>query len=81
MHDRGVLAGFYRQNFGVNELGRSADGDITLSDSGFNVTLFLLRPSLRELRMERPMARPLVTNAGVPSQRVASSVRCDARRS
>jgi catechol 2,3-dioxygenase-like lactoylglutathione lyase family enzyme len=47
-----ALAGFYRQDFGLDEIGRSADGDITLSDGGFNVTLFRLRSSLREPRME-----------------------------
>ena len=50
--DPAALAGFYLHNFGLDEIGRSADGDITLSDGGFNVTLFRLRPSLGEPRME-----------------------------
>jgi len=50
--DPAALADFYRHDFGLDEIGRSADGDITLSDGGFNVTLFRLRPSLREPRME-----------------------------
>jgi catechol 2,3-dioxygenase-like lactoylglutathione lyase family enzyme len=50
--DPAALAGFYRHEFGLDEIGRSADGDITLGEGGFNVTLFRLRPSLREPRME-----------------------------
>ena len=48
-----ALADFYRRNFAFAELGRSADGDVTLTDGGFNVTLFRLRSSLREPRMEQ----------------------------
>ena len=44
--------GFYRRNFGMDEAGRSADGDVTLTDGGFNLTLFRHRPALREPRME-----------------------------
>jgi catechol 2,3-dioxygenase-like lactoylglutathione lyase family enzyme len=51
--DPAKLADFYRRNFGLDELGRSADGDVTLTDGGFNLTLFRHRPSLRELRMEQ----------------------------
>jgi catechol 2,3-dioxygenase-like lactoylglutathione lyase family enzyme len=47
-----ALAGFYRRNFGFHELGASADGDVTLTDGGFNVTLFRNRPDLHEPRME-----------------------------
>ena len=47
-----ALATFYRHNFGLHELGRSADGDVTLTDGGFNVALFRHRPELREPRME-----------------------------
>ena len=50
--DPAVLAGFYRQNFGLTEIAGSTDGDITLSDGGFNVTLFRFRRELREPRME-----------------------------
>src|SRR5262245_14130523 len=50
--DPAALADFYRHDFGMQEAGRNADGDITLTDGGFNVTLFRLRPSLREPRME-----------------------------
>jgi hypothetical protein len=35
--DPAALAGFYRHNFGLDEIGHSADGDVTLSDGGFNL--------------------------------------------
>jgi catechol 2,3-dioxygenase-like lactoylglutathione lyase family enzyme len=47
-----ALASFYTRNFGLHELGRSADGDVTLTDGGFNVTLFKNRSDLHEPRME-----------------------------
>ena len=47
-----ALADFYTSNFGMNELGRTADGDVTLTDGGFNITIFRLRSKLNELRME-----------------------------
>jgi len=50
--DPAALAGFYRGNFGMDEAGRSPDGDVTLTDGSYNVTLFRLRPALREPRME-----------------------------
>src|SRR5262245_58167420 len=45
------LAGFYAQNFGLTELGRSAAGDVSLSDGGFNFTFLRPRPDLREPHM------------------------------
>ncbi|MCZ6849226.1 MAG: VOC family protein [Alphaproteobacteria bacterium] len=50
--DPDSLAGFYARYFGFEELGRSPDGDVTLSDGGFNITLFRHRPDLGEPRME-----------------------------
>jgi catechol 2,3-dioxygenase-like lactoylglutathione lyase family enzyme len=50
--DPAALAGFYRHNFGMEEAGRSADGDVTLTDGGFNVTLFRHRTQLHEPHME-----------------------------
>jgi catechol 2,3-dioxygenase-like lactoylglutathione lyase family enzyme len=50
--DPSVLARFYQQNFGLTELGRTVAGDISLTDGGYKLTLFRLRPELRELRME-----------------------------
>jgi catechol-2,3-dioxygenase len=49
--DPAALAGFYRQNFALDELGGSAAGDVTLSDGGFNLTLFKNRRELREPHM------------------------------
>ncbi|MEE8223004.1 MAG: VOC family protein [Alphaproteobacteria bacterium] len=46
------LAGFYVRYFGFEELGRTKDGDLTLTDGGFNITLFRHRPDLGEPRME-----------------------------
>jgi catechol 2,3-dioxygenase-like lactoylglutathione lyase family enzyme len=46
------LAGFYGRSFGMEEIGRSAAGDVTLTDGGFNLTLFKQRPQLHEPRME-----------------------------
>jgi catechol 2,3-dioxygenase-like lactoylglutathione lyase family enzyme len=46
------LAEFYRVQFGFEELGRSPDGDISLTDGGYNFTLFKARRELREPHME-----------------------------
>ena len=47
-----ALASFYGRCFGMEEMGRSAEGDVTLTDGGFNLTLFRARPQLREPSME-----------------------------
>jgi catechol 2,3-dioxygenase-like lactoylglutathione lyase family enzyme len=47
-----AVAGFYVANFGLRELGRSSAGDVTLTDGGFNLTLFQQRPGLRELHTQ-----------------------------
>ena len=47
-----ALAGFYGHCFGLAEIGRTAAGDCTLTDGGFNLTLFKQRPQLHEPRME-----------------------------
>ena len=47
-----VLAGFYVRGFGLEEIGRSEAGDVSLTDGGFNLTLFKQRPQLHEPRME-----------------------------
>lgn len=46
------LGAFYRDHFGFEELGRSPEGDIALTDGGFNLTLLRQRPELGEPRME-----------------------------
>lgn len=48
-----ALAGFYCGCFGLAEMGRSDAGDVTLTDGGFNITLFRERSQLGEPRMER----------------------------
>jgi catechol 2,3-dioxygenase-like lactoylglutathione lyase family enzyme len=40
------------RNLGLRQLGTSPDGDISLSDGGYNFTLFKHRDALREPRME-----------------------------
>jgi catechol 2,3-dioxygenase-like lactoylglutathione lyase family enzyme len=47
-----ALAGFYGRSFGMEELGRSPEGDVTLTDGGFNLTLFKRRGELHEPSME-----------------------------
>lgn len=51
-NDPAALAGFYRAQFGFDELGRSPDGDVSLTDLSFNLTLFQNRRGLREPHME-----------------------------
>ena len=51
-HEPDTLAGFYQKYMEMKELGRSPEGDITLSDGGFNVTIFKHRAALNELNME-----------------------------
>ena len=47
-----ALARFYTGHCAMTEIARTPDGDITLSDGGFNVTIFRLRDGLGEPRME-----------------------------
>jgi catechol 2,3-dioxygenase-like lactoylglutathione lyase family enzyme len=47
-----ALAGFYGGCFGLAEISRTAAGDVSLTDGGFNLTLFKQRPQLHEPRME-----------------------------
>jgi catechol 2,3-dioxygenase-like lactoylglutathione lyase family enzyme len=50
--DPARLASFYTDHLGLRRLGESPDGDVTLSDGGYNLTLFKHRDALREPRME-----------------------------
>lgn len=50
--DPSTLADFYIEEIGMRELGRSADGDVSLTDGYFNFTLFRQRPDLIELRKD-----------------------------
>ena len=47
-----ALAGFYGRGFGMAEIGGSAAGDVSLTDGGFNLTLFKQRQQLHEPCME-----------------------------
>lgn len=51
--DPAALAGFYTRFLEMSELGRSAEGDVSLTDGLYNVTLFKKRPALGELKMNR----------------------------
>jgi catechol 2,3-dioxygenase-like lactoylglutathione lyase family enzyme len=42
-----AVARFYGGYFGMREIGRSDEGDISLTDGYFNITVFKLRPELR----------------------------------
>jgi catechol 2,3-dioxygenase-like lactoylglutathione lyase family enzyme len=64
-----ALAGFYRGSFGMEEIGRSPDGDVSLTDGGFNLTLFKQRPQLHEPRME-----PGLHHLGIAVDNVAETL-------
>src|SRR5262249_31669443 len=51
--DPSALAVFYRRNFGLDDLGRSGEGGVSLTDGGFNLPLFRQRGALHEPRMEQ----------------------------
>jgi catechol 2,3-dioxygenase-like lactoylglutathione lyase family enzyme len=46
------LVGFYNRFLGTETLGRSAEGDISITDGFYNLTFFKSRPALNEMRME-----------------------------
>ncbi len=50
--DPNSLAHFYADEIGMEEMARSPEGDISLTDGYFNLTLFRQRASLMELRRE-----------------------------
>jgi catechol 2,3-dioxygenase-like lactoylglutathione lyase family enzyme len=58
--DPGSLADFYRRQFGLQELGRAAAGDVSLTDGGYNLTLFRNRTELHE-----PHAEPGLHHLGI----------------
>lgn len=51
--DPDALAAFYTGFLDMRELARSPEGDISLTDGLYNLTLFKKRPALGELRMSR----------------------------
>src|SRR5215211_4594560 len=46
------LADFYRRNLGLEELGRSNQGDVSATDGFFNITFLKRRAELHESRTE-----------------------------
>jgi catechol 2,3-dioxygenase-like lactoylglutathione lyase family enzyme len=50
--DPARLADFYQRFLGTEELGRSADGDISITDGFYNLTFFNKRFALGEMHME-----------------------------
>ena len=46
------LTRFYRRFLGTEELGRSVEGDISITDGFYNLTFFKRRAQFNELKME-----------------------------
>ena len=46
------LVDFYHRFLGTEELGRSPEGDISITDGYYNLTFFKRRPSLGEMKMD-----------------------------
>jgi catechol 2,3-dioxygenase-like lactoylglutathione lyase family enzyme len=51
-NDPDTLSDFYIRHFGLEKLGRSEHGDVSLSDGFYNLTFLKSRPNLGEPRME-----------------------------
>jgi catechol 2,3-dioxygenase-like lactoylglutathione lyase family enzyme len=51
-NDPDTLSDFYTRHFGLEKLGRSEHGDVSLSDGFYNLTFLKSRPNLGEPRME-----------------------------
>src|SRR5262245_47531706 len=50
--DPATLTDFYHRFLGTEELGRSPEGDISITDGYYNLTFFKRRPALGEMRMD-----------------------------
>jgi catechol-2,3-dioxygenase len=50
--DPSRLADFYQRFLGTEELGRSPEGDVSITDGYYNLTFFKRRPALGEMRMD-----------------------------
>jgi catechol 2,3-dioxygenase-like lactoylglutathione lyase family enzyme len=46
------LVDFYNRFLGTEELGRSPEGDVSITDGFYNLTFFKRRPSLGEMKMD-----------------------------
>ena len=51
--DPAKLVEFYHRFLGTEELGRSSEGDISITDGFYNLTFFKRRAALGEMRMDR----------------------------
>ena len=51
-NDPEKLVEFYRRFLGTEELGRSPEGDISITDGFYNLTFFKKRPALGEMHTE-----------------------------
>jgi len=49
--DPARLVDFYHRFLGTEELGRSSEGDISITDGFYNLTFFKRRPALGEMKM------------------------------
>ena len=74
-----TLGRFYQAHFGLDELGRSADGDVTLTDGGYNLTLFKNRAALHEPSMENGIHHLGVAVDDVDAGTGAHQRECDRR--
>ena len=50
--DPAKLVDFYQRFLGTEELGRSPEGDISITDGFYNLTFFKKRPALNEMKMD-----------------------------
>ena len=50
--DPARLVDFYHRFLGTEELGRSVEGDISITDGYYNLTFFKHRPALGEMKMD-----------------------------
>ena len=50
--DPATLVDFYHRFLGTEELGRSPEGDISITDGYYNLTFFKRRPALGEMKMD-----------------------------
>src|SRR5262245_27975226 len=50
--DPATLVDFYHRFLGTDELGRSSEGDISITDGYYTLTFLKRRPALGEMRMD-----------------------------
>ena len=57
--DPAKLVDFYHRFLATEELGRSSEGDITITDGFYNLTFFRKRPALGEMHMDTGLQQPV----------------------